>query len=99
MAGIDELIDKQIEIKLNQRVAALNSKIQLLYPWIGTEQVKQLTGYHDTQWITNHFCIGKDGKSREAYKRGLVQKKSGRWLFKNPEFSNYLHDEYWNEAN
>ena len=44
MAGIDELIDKSLDTKLNERVAALKSDLTLLRPWVGMREVEELVG-------------------------------------------------------
>lgn len=96
MAGIDELINQEIEVKLDKRVAALESKITLLRPWIGMKDIEQLVGMKQLT-ITRTF-IHNDGHDKEAKKLGLVKKINTEWRFKNPEFVNWLHDEYWKDV-
>lgn len=97
MPGIEELLKNEIKQQVSDQVAVVARQIELLKPWIGTETVKESIGVKDSQWVINHFAIGKNKKATDAYDRGLVKKVAGQWRFKNPEFMQYLHDDFWNE--
>ncbi|CUS26109.1 hypothetical protein FC70_GL000496 [Paucilactobacillus oligofermentans DSM 15707 = LMG 22743] len=97
MPGIEELLSQEIEKQVSSKVAVVAKRFEVLRPWISTEVVKEYIGVKDSQWVINHFAIGKNKKTTEAYNRGLVKKVAGQWRFKNPEFMQYLHDDFWNE--
>lgn len=94
MAGIEEQL-RQIAREEAERVAAQKPQVDPRSPWVQMQEVKQVTGIKDSHTIVSEFCKSDNGMPTYPARKGLVKKINRVWRFKNPEFFNYLHDDYW----
>lgn len=86
---IQKELEKIIELKVDERIAKLENGLFLLKPWFKIDRVAEELDGKSTKWIRETFC------SQELVDRGLVKKIGNEWHFRNPEFFNYIHDEWW----
>lgn len=80
-----------VNAEVTKRIAALSQTVPYLRPWLTSTQVAELIGYKP------RTVNEKWGQNLELKRMGLTRKDGKGYLFKNPEFTNWLHDVYWEE--
>ena len=91
--SIDEQIERLIDEKVSQKMKEVELKSFLLKPFFKIDRVAMELDGKSAKWIRENFCLGDQGN--ELLSRGLIKKVGNEWHFKNPEFFNYVHDEWW----
>lgn len=82
-------------MKIDEKLKSIETKAFLLKPWFKIDRIAIELDGKSTKWVRDTFC--KSATGNELRERKLIKKIGNEWHFKNPEFLNYIHDEWWDK--
>lgn len=84
--SLEKEIEKIVERKLEEREVEV--QVVDYRPWIFTTDVAEILGY-DEKWILKKYTTDEVFK-----KKKLIKKQGGVWIYKHPEFVQFIHENF-----
>lgn len=88
--SLTEALQQIIAEEVEKKIFEMKQEEQLKSPWVKIEKASEMLE-KKPKWIRDNLC------TYETTKRGLVKKIGKEWHFLNPEFFNFVHDEWWSK--